>query len=246
MYDRIGSDYTARRRPDERVAARIRTALGNARVVVNVGSGSGAYEPNDRQVLAIEPSTTMIAQRGARAAPVVRAVAEALPQPDGGADAAMALLTVHHWQDQVAGLRELDRVAVDRVVILTWDQSVSERRFWMLRDYLPEIIASERARCPDLAAIEAVLGPCRVEPVPIPADCTDGFFAAYWKRPEAYLDPRVRDSISCFAQADQRMVDAAVAHLARDLASGAWAERYRSLLGLDEIDLGYRLVVATR
>lgn len=243
-YDGIGRDYARRRVPDPRVAEQIDAALGDAAVVANVGAGTGAYEPGDRRIIPIEPSTTMIAQRDPGRTPAVRAVAESLPLADGSVDAALAVLTVHHWADQVVGLRELQRVSVDRVVVLTWDETVSEQRFWMLRDYLPEVMASERARCPSPAMVESVLGPCRTEAVPIPVDCTDGFFAAFWGRPEAYLDADVRAGISTLAQADQGTVGDAVAHLGRDLVSGAWTERYAELADRDALDLGYRLVVA--
>jgi SAM-dependent methyltransferase len=244
-YDGIGQGYARRRVPDSRLAEQIDAALGDATVVANVGAGTGAYEPGGRRIIPVEPSTTMIAQRDPESALAVRAVAESLPLPDGSVDAALALLTVHHWSDQAAGLRELRRVAVDRVVVLTWDEAVSEARFWMLRDYLPEVMASERARCPSPAMVESVLGPCRTEAVLIPVDCTDGFFAAYWGRPEAYLDAEVRASISTLAQADPQAVDDAVGHLGRDIASGAWAMRYADLADHDALDLGYRLVVAS-
>jgi SAM-dependent methyltransferase len=238
LYDRIGTSYTTTRRPDPRIAAAIERALGDARTVVNVGAGAGGYEPADREVTAVEPSETMIAQRPPGAAPVVQAVAEALPFADGEFDAAMAVLTDHHWEDRAAGLRELRRVA-HRVVLFTWDRR-AVWDFWLVRDSLAAFgDAVEGGMAID--EIAGHLGGARIEPVPVPHDCTDGFMGAYWRRPEAYLDPVVRANISVFS-----LIDAgdAIARLERDLLSGAWHERNGHLLGLAELDLGYRLLVA--
>ena len=243
IYDRIGRGYAQRRQPDPRIAARVARGLGNARTIVNVGAGSGSYEPEDRHVVAVEPSEVMIAQRSSRAAPVVRAVAEALPFDDRHFDAALAVLTVHHWTDAKRGLAELRRVA--RVqVILTWDPT-RLARFWFTRDYLPEAVALD-AGFITLEATLALLGPGTVVPVPVPHDCHDGFFAAYWRRPEAYFDADVRAGISGFAILDKNVVEHALGLLADDLESGEWHRRNEQLLELDEIDLGYRLVVAER
>jgi SAM-dependent methyltransferase len=241
IYDRIGRRYAQRRRPDPRIAARLHEALGDARKVVNVGAGSGSYEPKDRQVVAVEPSEVMISQRPPDAAPVVRAVAEALPFENGRFDAALAVLTVHHWTDPKRGLAELRRVA-RRQVIFTWDPT-HLARFWFTRDYLPEAVALD-AGFTTLEATLALLGAATVEPIPVPHDCRDGFFAAYWQRPEAYLDPDVRAGISGFGILDQSLVERALELLARDLAIGEWYRRNEQLLELDELDLGYRLVVS--
>jgi len=241
IYDRIGRRYAQRRRPDPRIAARLHQALGDARKVVNVGAGSGSYEPEDRQVVAVEPSEVMITQRPPDAAPVVRAVAEALPFEKGRFDAALAVLTVHHWTDPERGVAELRRVA-RRQVIFTWDPT-HLARFWFTRDYLPEAVALD-AGFTTLEATLALLGAATVEPVPLPHDCRDGFFAAYWRRPEAYLDPDVRAGISGFGILEEHVVEHALELLAGDLESGEWYRRNEQLLELDEIDLGYRLVVA--
>ncbi|MGI5155169.1 class I SAM-dependent methyltransferase [Microbispora sp. CA-102843] len=242
VYNEIGRTYSAARRPDLRLAAQITAALGDAATVVNVGAGTGSYEP-PATLLAVEPSTVMIAQRPPGSAPVVRARAEALPLADGVADAAMAILTVHHWTDLAAGIAELRRVARRRVVILTWDQRVT-RDYWFLREYLPEGAALDDARATPIADLVRLLGGARVEPVPIPHDCTDGFGAAYWRRPEGYLDPVVQAGMSVLAQLDQAVVRPALDRLAADLESGRWHERHRDLLGLEEYDAGYRLLVA--
>jgi SAM-dependent methyltransferase len=241
IYDRIGRRYAQRRRPDPRIAARIARALGDARTVVNVGAGAGSYEPEDRHVVAVEPSEVMIAQRPREAAPVVRAVAEALPFSNNQFDAALAVLTVHHWTDPKRGVAELRRVA-RRQVIFTWDPA-HLAPFWFTRDYLPDAVALD-VGFTTLIATVALLGAATVEPIPVPHDCHDGFFAAYWRRPEAYLDPDVRAGISGFGILDENVVEHALKLLADDLESGEWYRRNDHLLGLDELDLGYRLVVA--
>lgn len=243
LYDVIGPAYPATRGTDPRIAGRIWAALGDARTVLNVGAGTGSYEPPDRDVTAVEPSAVMRAQRPAGAPPCLAATAEHLPFADQLFDAAMAVSTVHHWQDPLAGLREMRRVA-RRVVVLTFDASddVLHRRFWLTRDYLPGF-AGLFAGWPSLAGMAGEIG-ARAEPVPVPWDCTDGLFEAYWRRPGAYLEERVRRAQSVWtrlgAQAEQRAVEG----LRGDLTSGRWAERNRDLAGLDAADLGLRLLVA--
>ncbi|HEY8490486.1 MAG TPA: methyltransferase domain-containing protein [Dehalococcoidia bacterium] len=240
-YDRIGTGYARTRQADPRIAAHIREALGDARTVVNVGAGTGSYEPADRAVVAVEPSREMVRQRPAGAAPAVQAVAEYLPFPDSSFEAAMAVLTVHHWSDPVRGLRELRRVARQRVVVLTWDQATWES-FW-LHGYFPAFIELDRRRAVPLEAFAAVLGGVEVRPVPIPHDCGDGFAGAFWRRPAAYLDPAVRAGVSLFRLAPERAVAAGLRRLAADLRSGAWAARFGPLQELEALDLGYRLVI---
>jgi SAM-dependent methyltransferase len=241
VYDEIGRGYARHRRPDSRVAEAIAGALGGAQTVVNVGAGSGSYEPRDRDVTAVEPSAEMIAQRPGDAARVVQGAAERLPFEDGAFDASMAVLTLHHWSDRVAGLSEMQRVA-RRVVILTWDPE--SEPFWLTRDYFPDIIALDRTIFPTMSELSAVLGETEVAPVPVPHDCIDGFLGAYWRRPEAYLDDSVRASISTFT----RVPDVAprIERLRTDLASSAWSRRNAHVLGLDSLDVGYRLVTAGR
>jgi SAM-dependent methyltransferase len=240
LYDRIGVGYAAFRRPDPRIAARIEAALGSARSVVNVGAGTGSYEPADRAVVAVEPSAEMVRQRTASAAPAVRGAAERIPLRDRSVDAALAVLTIHHWSDWRGGLAEMRRVARERVVVLTWD--AWHPGFWLVQEYFPEIVEADRETFPTLDAMAGVLGPIDVQPVPIPADCSDGFLGAYWRRPALYLDAGVRGAISAFAKL--RDADAKLARLRADLADGSWEARHRDLLALPELDLGYRLVVA--
>jgi len=214
--------------------------LGDARTVVNVGAGIGAYEPRDLDVVAVEPSETMIAQRPEGAAPVVRALAEELPFEDGRFDAAMAVLSDHHWSDRARGIAEMKRVA-RRVVVFTWDPATAHDT-WLVKEYLPCFadIVSNAFR---LEQIVEHMGGARVEPVPIPHDCADGFLHAYWRRPRAYLDPHVRAGISAFAFMDPDRVEEGLARLAADLESGVWERRHADLLQLEELDRGYRLLV---
>ena len=243
LYDTIGATYTVTRRTEPRIAARIWAALGDARTVLNVGAGTGSYEPPGREVTGVEPSALMRAQRPAGAAPCVAAVAERLPFGDQSFDAAMAVSTVHHWQDPIAGLREMRRVA-RRVVVFTLDDSDTGglRRFWLIRDYLPEV-ADFIAERPSLNEQASAIG-ARIEPVLIPWDCADGFLEAYWRRPEAYLDDRVRRGISVWAAVGPEAEQRAVRSLRADLASGRWAERNRDLAALDAAELGLRLLIA--
>jgi SAM-dependent methyltransferase len=240
LYDEIGKHYAARRVPDPRIASHIHRALEGCESIVNVGAGAGSYEPNDRPVVAVEPSMTMIRQRPAGSAPAIQAVAEQLPLRDQCAAAATAFLTMHHWTNLAQGLAELGRVARDRVAILTWD--IDEPAFWLTEEYFPEIPARDRQTFPAISGIARVLGPVSVDPVPIPHDCIDGFLGAYWRRPHAYLDPAMRSGISGFR--DLSGLDEGLSRLAADLASGDWNRKFGHLLARDSLDLGYRLVVA--
>jgi len=234
-YDTIGKGYADKRRADPRITAQIVEALGDASSVVNVGAGAGSYEPTDRPVVAVERSMEMIRQRSVRTN-VVQGDAMALPFADGTFDAAMAILTVHHWPDARAGLAEMQRGA-SRSVILT--HTITDLGdFWLTRDYFPEIIAADLARFEPITSYDG-----EVVPVPVPRDCTDGFLAAYWARPEASLDPDVRAAMSGFALLDGALIDERIARLNEDLTTGRWDERNGHLRELESIDLGYRLVV---
>jgi SAM-dependent methyltransferase len=248
LYDRIGVGYTGRRVPDPRIEAAIHAALGDARSVVNVGAGAGSYEPRDSAVVAIEPSEVMRAQRPPELPPAIAGRAEALPLEDRSVDAAMGVLTDHHWPDRAAGMRELRRVARRRVVLFTFDPSLWDL-FWLNTEYLEGferlIDPPYRERGYWRAELRELLGgDVRFVDVPIPHDCADGFYGAYWRRPAAFLDPGVRAAISVFARLNRDEVAAAVERLRGDLESGRWAEAHAGLLGRDDIDLGYRVVVA--
>jgi hypothetical protein len=240
LYDTIGATYTVTRRTEPRIANQIWAALGDAQTVLNVGAGTGSYEPSDRDVTAVEPSAVMRAQRPVGAAPCVAAVAESLPFADQSFDAAMAFATVEHWRDSFAGLREMRRVA-RRVVVFTCDPNDTDL-FWLSRDYLPEFAGLWAGR-PSLAELAGAIG-ARTEPVLVPWDCADGFYHAFWRRPEAYLDEDARRGMSIWARVGPDAEQRAVQRLRDDLASGRWAERNRELAGLDEAEFGLRLLIA--
>ncbi len=244
VYDAIGTGYVAHRQADPRIALEIRAALGNAARVVNVGAGAGSYEPSDLYVVAVEPSWEMIRQRPPSQRPAaVQAQAERLPFPDGAFDAALAVLTVHHWADRRGGLAELARVA-RRVVVVTWDPACRDS-FWLTTEYLPEIVEFDLPRFPSLSELaESLGGEFTSQALPVPHDCIDGFLGAFWRRPDAYLDPAVRSAMSCFAQLPAERVDRGLGRLADDLRTERWEARFGHLRSLDSADLGYRLVVA--
>ena len=240
LYDTIGATYTVTRRTEPRIAEQVWAALGDAQTVLNVGAGTGSYEPPGLDVTAVEPSAVMRAQRPVGAAPCVDATAESLPFEDQSFDAAMAFSTVHHWQDPIAGLREMQRVA-RRVVVFTCDASDPDR-FWLNRDCLREYAGLWAGR-PSLTELARAIG-ARTEPVLVPWDCADGFYEAYWRRPEAYLDEHVRRGMSIWARVGPDAEQRAVHSLRDDLASGRWAERNRDLVDLDAAELGLRLLIA--
>jgi SAM-dependent methyltransferase len=242
-YDRIGKNYAGTRRTDPRVERQIHAALGDARSVVNVGAGVGSYEPRDRDVVAVEPSVVMIGQRPPGAAPAIQGSAESLPFEDASFDAAMALLTMHHWSDWRAGVAELRRVSRRRIVMFTFDPEFIAR-FWLVRDYLPEVEALDRGRFPPLTTVAEALGDAAIVPVPVAGDCQDGFLCAYWRRPLAYADPGVRSNMSPFALLPATVIEPAMQRLERDVADGTWADRNAELLSSDDHDFGYRLLIA--
>jgi SAM-dependent methyltransferase len=245
-YDTIGKDYASLRREDPRLRARIHAALGAARTVVNVGAGAGSYEPRDRHVVAVEPSDVMAAQRPRELAPAIRASAGSLPLRDGAVDAAMAIITIHHWDaDRERGVRELRRVSRGPVVILTYDPRVSNA-MWLMADYLPELEALDRSIFPLPETLAEWLGgSVSVEPVPIPRDTSDWMLGSFWAHPERLLDPNARAVTSGLARMDKDVIDRLVARVGSDLADGTWDARYGALRALDEYDAGLRLVVAS-
>jgi SAM-dependent methyltransferase len=238
LYDSIGVNYAELRRPDPRIGAEIQRALGGAKTVLNVGAGTGSYEPTDRQVTAVDPSIEMIRKRSPLAAPAIQASADNLPFDDDTFDASMAILTIHHWPDKRAGLEEMRRVTRGRIVLLTFDPA---SRPW-LTDYLPELALLDEAQMPAMADYERWLGPLEVKPILVPHDCSDGFLYAYWRRPEAYFDEVVQSGSSSFWKI--KNAEPGLQRLKQDLATGEWERRYRELRTLHAYDAGYRLIIA--
>ena len=237
-YDVIGINYSDLRRPDPRIAAAIHEGLGGAQSVLNVGAGTGSYEPVDRSVTAVEPSIEMIRKRTSSAAKVIQASAHDLPFDDATFDASMAILTIHHWADKEAGMREVRRVTRGRIVVLTYDPTY---RPW-LTDYLPELAELDEAQMPAMDDFKRWLGDVQVKPLLVPHDCTDGFLYSYWRRPSAYLDATIRSGSSSFWTI--KAVDFALERLKQDLETGEWSRKYGKLLSLDSYDAGYRLILA--
>ncbi len=242
-YHAIGPCYARYRRPDERIAARISQALGDARTVLNVGAGTGSYEPTDRHVTPVEPSASMRAQRPAGLAAAVDATAEDLPFADDSFDAAMTTFSVHQWRDLQAGLREIRRVTRGPVVLLTGDPR-RLTRFW-LSEYAPEVIDTEARRYPSIETLsEGLGGLVAATVVPIPLDCTDGFNEAYYGRPEALLDPAARRSCSAWSFVGAAVHDRFTRDLVRDLADGTWDDRYGHLRTLPSFEGSLILVIS--
>ncbi|MCU0268508.1 MAG: class I SAM-dependent methyltransferase [Acidimicrobiales bacterium] len=244
-YDSIGDRYSLTRREDPLLAERILHALSDSATVVNVGAGTGSYEPDDRHVIAIEPSDVMAAQRPAGRVPALRGSAVPLPLRDRSVDAAMAILTVHHWDDQTEdGVRELRRVARGPVIIVTVDVEVCAR-MWLLRDYLPEVVELDRATFPTIDRLVGWLGgTVEVEPVPTTSDTPDWSLASFWAHPERVLDEAARRATSAFSRLRPDVVARAVASVGRDLRDGTWDARNGHLRALQEHDVGVRLLIA--
>jgi SAM-dependent methyltransferase len=239
----MGLNYTDFRQPEPRIEAAIWAALGDARSVVNVGAGAGSYEPTDREVTAIEPSPVMIAQRPPDSAPALAGVAERLPLDDGSVDAAMGVLTIHHWQDLEAGLAEMRRVARRRIVLLTLDAEAASEA-WLIKDYFPEAGSMDRDVMPSRARIRASLPSASFEPVPVPRGCLDGFTIALWDRPEWLLDPEVRRASSIWHRMPPEAAERGLERLRVELGNGQWEEKYGHLRARAELDIGLRLVCA--
>jgi SAM-dependent methyltransferase len=241
-YDRTGRGYARTRHADPRVAAVIGEALLGMTTVANIGAGTGSYEPA-RTVVSVEPSRVMIAQRPPGSAPAIQAVAERLPIRSHAVDAALAVLTVHHWGDLATGIAEMRRIARRRLVVFTWDHNLF-RRFWLVNEYLPAAARTDADLAVPITELVDLLGDPKIIPVPVPHDCVDGFGGAFWRRPHAYLDPAVQAGMSLFALTPETDLQQGLSRLRADVDSGAWERRHQDLLHKEQLDLGYRLLVA--
>jgi hypothetical protein len=242
-YGVIGKNYSCYRQPDPRIADFINNALGNAKKILNVGAGTGSYEPLDKEVTAVEPSQTMRNQRPDHLAEAIDAVAEDLPFPDNSFDASMTTFSVHQWTCLNSGLKEMKRVTSGPILILSCDPGLVQE-FW-LNDYAPKVLEAEAKRYPDFDNMCDILGGTgRVLSVPIPLDCSDGFIEAYYGRPEKFLNEKARHSCSAWSTVDSETSKKYVNHLQNDLQSDAWDQKYGNLRSLPEFDGSLRLYVS--
>lgn len=240
IYDSIGIDYSVTRRTDPKIAKQLYSELQGATRIVNIGAGTGSYEPENVDLVAVEPSSEMISQRRSGSHKVEQAFAEKLPFGDSSFSHAMTVLSMHHWENRALAFREINRVATEKFVAITWDPK--SEPFWLTRDYFPEIHEMDRRIFPDLDELNEHFADVAVSPLPIPSDCQDGFFAAFWKRPEAYLSSKVRQSMSPFSKI--KNLSDGLQKLENDLASGAWAKNNQAILSLSSVDVGYRIISA--
>lgn len=240
-YDKLAESYRSYRKPDPRIAERILFHIDDSRRILNVGAGIGSYEPEDREIVAVEPSHEMISQRKCSKAISIQGAAEYLPFKDNTFDISMAILTMHHWADLPSGLKEMVRVSTDKIILFTWIGYGNE--FW-LENYIPEIVGVDYELFPTLEELDRILGGVSVETIEIPHDCSDGFMCAYWRRPEAYLDPNIRKAISTFSRIPD--VQNGLDRLQDEIDSGEWRKKHARLLEKESLDLGYRLVICEK
>ena len=239
-YDKIGVNYSVTRCTDPKIAAQLYAELEGATRIVNIGAGTGSYEPENVNLVAVEPSAEMISQRPIDAHPVEQASAEKLPFADNNFSHAMTVLSMHHWVDRAGAFAEINRVATEKFVAVTWDPN--SEPFWLTRDYFPEIHEMDMAIFPDIDELKEHFDDVQMSPLLVPDDCQDGFFAAFWKRPDAYLSPHVRQATSPFSKI--KKLAEGLQKLEADLASGAWEKKNQALLELSSLDVGYRLISA--
>jgi len=240
IYDDIGNNYSVMRCTDPEIAKQLYPELQGATRIVNIGAGTGSYEPEDVELVAVEPSAVMIAQRKAGSHPVKQAFADKLPFEDHSFSHAMTVLSMHHWQNRARAFQEINRVATEKFVAITWDPKAEP--FWLTRDYFPEIYEMDKRIFPDLKELSEYFDEVIARPLQIPSDCQDGFLTAFWKRPEAYLSSKVRQAMSPFSKIEN--LSQGLQKLTDDLASGAWARNNHAILDSSYLDVGYRLITA--
>lgn len=240
IYDDIGNNYSVTRGTDPKIAKQLYEELHGATRIVNIGAGTGSYEPADIEVVAVEPSSVMISQRKAGSHRVEQAFAEKLPFEDRSFSHAMTVLSMHHWQDRGRAFQEINRVATEKFVAITWDPA--SEPFWLTRDYFPEIYEMDTLIFPALEELNDYFDEVTIRPLQIPSDCQDGFLTAFWKRPEAYLNSQVRQAMSPFSKI--KNLSEGLQKLRDDLASGVWARKNQAILDASHLDVGYRLISA--
>lgn len=240
IYDRIGINYSGTRQADPRISAQISSKLKGAKRIINIGAGTGSYEPDDMDLVAVEPSSEMIAQRSSKAHPVVKGFAEKLPFEKNSFSHAMTVLSMHHWENKDQAFREINRVVSERFVAVTWNPEAEP--FWLTRDYFPEIYEKDKKTFPKKDELDKYFDDLEVSKLMIPEDCKDGFLAAFWKRPKAYLNDKVRKSISAFAKLND--CSTGLQKLQSDLDNGVWMDKNRDILDASFLDVGYIVVSA--
>jgi SAM-dependent methyltransferase len=243
-YDKLGQKYSVKRQTEPAIFSYIVKALGDAATVLNVGAGTGSYEPTDRYVIAVEPSLVMRSQRESNNKnPAVIAFADNLPFDDNSFEASTAFVTVHHWSDIHKGLHELRRVTKNQVIIMTFDPEALDD-FWNAI-YFPELIEAEKKRYPSIDFITTALGgTCEVQKIPIPFDCADGFQEAFYGRPEAFLDKQVRQSQSAWGFISPEVEEKYIKDFAEELASGEWDKKYGHYRTQPSFTCALRLIIS--
>ena len=240
IYDVIGKNYSVSRCTDPVIAKQLHAELNGATRIVNIGAGTGSYEPENIELVAVEPSSVMISQRKVGSHRVEQAFAEKLPFENSSFSHAMTVLSMHHWQNRARAFQEINRVATEKFVAITWDPK--SEPFWLTRDYFPEIYEMDKRIFPDVDEFNEYFDEVTIRPLQIPSDCKDGFLPAFWKRPEAYLSNTVRQAISPFSKLQN--LSEGLQKLEDDLASGLWARNNHALVGSSYLDVGYRLISA--
>ena len=240
IYDQIGINYSESRGTDPKIAKQLNFELRGATRIVNIGAGTGSYEPENIDLVAVEPSSETISQRKTDSHTVEQAFAEKLPFENNSFSHAMTVLSMHHWENRARAFSEINRVTTKKFVAITWDPA--SEPFWLTRDYFPEFYEMDKIDFPELEELNEHFDEVKMSPLEIPADCKDGFLAAFWKRPEAYLSSKVRQSISSFSKIED--ASNGLQTLRADIASGTWEKRNQAILGASSLDVGYRVVSA--
>ena len=240
IYNDIGVNYSLTRCTDPKIAEQLYSKLQGATRIINIGAGTGSYEPENIELVAVEPSSKMISQRKNGSHKVEQAFAESLPFENNSFSHAMTVNSIHHWKNRALAFDEINRVATDKFVAISWDPE--SHPFWLTRDYFPEIYEMDKCIFPEMEEFNEHFSDVFISPLKIPADCKDGLLGAFWNRPEAYLNDKVRQSTSPFAKI--KNLAEGLRKLEDDIASGAWAKNNHAILNSTSLDVGYRLISA--